>query len=145
MPASRAPLRRRDREAHAGRPHDGVLPPLPGPRAGCADVFAFLSQRGRPFLRGRPGPQRAKRPELPSRAARSRPTAPSTRGATIALMRSSSSPPKSFNSKLRDELLNGEIFYTLQEAKVIIENWRRHYNPASEHPSVYVIEEKRFC
>jgi hypothetical protein len=25
-------------------------------------------------------------------------------------------------------LLNGEIFYTLQEAKVIIENWRRHYN-----------------
>ncbi len=35
---------------------------------------------------------------------------------------------ESFNSKLRDELLNGEIFYTLQEAKVIIENWRRHYN-----------------
>jgi transposase InsO family protein len=35
---------------------------------------------------------------------------------------------ESFNSKLRDELLNGEIFYSLQEAKVIIENWRRHYN-----------------
>ena len=35
---------------------------------------------------------------------------------------------ESFNSKLRDELLNGEIFYTLKEAKVIIENWRRHYN-----------------
>ena len=52
---------------------------------------------------------------------------------------------ESFNSKLRDELLNGEIFYTLQEAKVIIESWRRHYNRASEHPSCYVIEEKRFC
>ena len=52
---------------------------------------------------------------------------------------------ESFNSKLRDELLNGEIFYTLQEAKVIIENWRRHYNDASQHPSVYVLEEKRFC
>jgi transposase InsO family protein len=52
---------------------------------------------------------------------------------------------ESFNSKLRDELLNGEIFYTLQEAKVIIENWRRHYNPASQHPSGYVVEEKRFC
>ena len=52
---------------------------------------------------------------------------------------------ESFNSKLRDELLNGEIFYSLAEAKVIIEAWRRHYNPASQHPSVYVIEEKRFC
>ena len=52
---------------------------------------------------------------------------------------------ESFNSKLRDELLNGEIFYTLKEAQVIIESWRRHYNPASQHPSVYVIEGKRFC
>ena len=32
---------------------------------------------------------------------------------------------ESFNSKLRDELLDGEIFYTLEEARVIIENWRR--------------------
>ena len=32
---------------------------------------------------------------------------------------------ESFNWKLRDELLNGEIFYTLKEARVIIENWRR--------------------
>ena len=42
---------------------------------------------------------------------------------------------ESFNSKLRDELLNGEIFYTLQEAKVIIENWRRHYNTIRPHSS----------
>jgi hypothetical protein len=34
---------------------------------------------------------------------------------------------ESFNSKLRDELLKGEIFYTLGEAKVVIENWRHHY------------------
>ena len=33
---------------------------------------------------------------------------------------------ESFNARLRDELLNGEIFYTLREAKIIIESWRRH-------------------
>ena len=34
---------------------------------------------------------------------------------------------ESFNSKLRDELLAGEQFSTLHEAKVLIEQWRRHY------------------
>ncbi|MDY8109120.1 IS3 family transposase [Fulvimarina sp. 2208YS6-2-32] len=43
---------------------------------------------------------------------------------------------ESFNSKLRDELLNGEIFYSLAEAKVVIENWRRHYNTARPHSSL---------
>jgi transposase InsO family protein len=52
---------------------------------------------------------------------------------------------ESFNARLRDELLNGEIFYSLKEAQIIIESWRRHYNPASQHPSAYVIEEKKFC
>jgi transposase InsO family protein len=33
---------------------------------------------------------------------------------------------ESFNGKLRDELLNGEIFYSLKEAKVVIEQWRKH-------------------
>jgi putative transposase len=33
----------------------------------------------------------------------------------------------------RDELLNGEIFYTLKEAKVVIEGWRRHYNTQRPH------------
>ena len=33
---------------------------------------------------------------------------------------------ESFNGKLRDELLNGEIFYTLKEAKIVIEGWRQH-------------------
>jgi transposase InsO family protein len=35
---------------------------------------------------------------------------------------------ESFNGKLRDELLNGEIFYTLKEAQVLIEQWRKEYN-----------------
>lgn len=33
---------------------------------------------------------------------------------------------ESFNSKLRDECLNGEIFYSLREAQIIIAQWRRH-------------------
>ena len=40
---------------------------------------------------------------------------------------------ESFNGRLRDELLNGEIFYTLQEAKILIENWRREYNEIRPH------------
>lgn len=43
---------------------------------------------------------------------------------------------ESFNSKLRDELLNGEIFYSLAEAKVIIEAWRRYYNTERPHSSL---------
>jgi len=43
---------------------------------------------------------------------------------------------ESFNGKLRDELLNGEIFYTLHEAKVLIEMWRRHYNQVRPHSSL---------
>lgn len=43
---------------------------------------------------------------------------------------------ESFNGKLRDELLNGEIFYTLQEAKVLIEQWRRHYNTVRPHSAL---------
>jgi len=35
---------------------------------------------------------------------------------------------ESFNSKLRDEFLNGEIFYSLKEAQVLAERWRVHYN-----------------
>ena len=43
---------------------------------------------------------------------------------------------ESFNGKLRDELLNGEIFYTLQEARVVIERWRQHYNTVRPHSSL---------
>ncbi len=40
---------------------------------------------------------------------------------------------ESFNGKIRDELLNREIFTTLEEARVLIEHWRREYNQARPH------------
>jgi transposase InsO family protein len=43
---------------------------------------------------------------------------------------------ESFNCKRRDELLKGEIFYTLAEAKIVIEIWRRHYNTKRPHSSL---------
>ena len=43
---------------------------------------------------------------------------------------------ESFNGKLRDELLNGEIFDTLEEAQVLIERWRRRYNEVRPHSSL---------
>src|SRR5438067_10485400 len=43
---------------------------------------------------------------------------------------------ESFNARLRDELLDGEIFYTLREAQIIIESWRRHYNTVRPHASI---------
>lgn len=43
---------------------------------------------------------------------------------------------ESFNGKMRYELLDGEIFYTLLEAKVIIEKWRNHYNTKRPHSSL---------
>ena len=43
---------------------------------------------------------------------------------------------ESFNGRLRDELLNGEIFYSLKEAQVIIEQWRTHYNTKRPHSSL---------
>lgn len=43
---------------------------------------------------------------------------------------------ESFNGKLRDELLNGEIFTTLREAHVLIERWRQHYNTVRPHSSL---------
>ena len=43
---------------------------------------------------------------------------------------------ESFNGKLRDELLNVEIFDTLLEAKVLIERWRREYNTIRPHSSL---------
>ena len=43
---------------------------------------------------------------------------------------------ESFNGKLRDELLNREIFYNLKEAKVLIENWRKEYNSLRPHSSL---------
>lgn len=43
---------------------------------------------------------------------------------------------ESFNGKMRDELLNREIFYTLQEAQILIERWRNEYNHFRPHSSL---------
>jgi transposase InsO family protein len=43
---------------------------------------------------------------------------------------------ESFNARLRDELLDGEIFYKLREAQIVIESWRRHYNTKRPHASL---------
>jgi putative transposase len=43
---------------------------------------------------------------------------------------------ESFNGKMRDELLSREIFSTLQEAKVLIEQWRREYNQVRPHSAL---------
>jgi putative transposase len=43
---------------------------------------------------------------------------------------------ESFNGKLRDELLERELFDTLLEAKVLVERWRRHYNTVRPHSSL---------
>ena len=41
-----------------------------------------------------------------------------------------------FHGRFRDELLNGEIFYSLKEAQIIIEQWRKHYNTKRPHSAL---------
>ena len=43
---------------------------------------------------------------------------------------------ESFNGKLREEFLNGEIFYSMKEAQVLIEQWRQHYNTVRPHSAL---------
>lgn len=43
---------------------------------------------------------------------------------------------ESFNGKLRDELLNGEVFYSLKEVQILTEKWRREYNTVRPHSSL---------
>jgi putative transposase len=43
---------------------------------------------------------------------------------------------ESFNGKLRDELLNGEIFYSLKEVEILTEQWRQEYNTIRPHSSL---------
>lgn len=43
---------------------------------------------------------------------------------------------ESFNGKMREQFLNGELFYTLQEARIMTERWRRHYNTVRPHSSL---------
>lgn len=43
---------------------------------------------------------------------------------------------ESFNGTIRDELVDGEIFYTLKEAQILIEKWREEYNTTRPHSSL---------
>jgi len=43
---------------------------------------------------------------------------------------------ESFDARFRDDLLNGEIFYSLKEAQTVIEQWRRHYNEERPHSAI---------
>ena len=45
---------------------------------------------------------------------------------------------ENFNGKLREECLNGEIFYSLKEARIVIEQWRQQYNRVRPHPGTRV-------
>jgi transposase InsO family protein len=102
----------------------------------AADVIDVLSD---PFvLRGVPGRIRSDNgPEFVAQAVRDWIAAVGSKTAYIE----PGSPwengyVESFNARLRDELLNGEIFYSLREAEIIIESWRRHYNTVRPHASL---------
>ena len=43
---------------------------------------------------------------------------------------------ESFNARFRDEPLDGEVFYSLREAKILIEQWRKHYNTKRPHSAL---------
>lgn len=43
---------------------------------------------------------------------------------------------ESFNARFRDEFLNGEVFYSLREAQILIQKWRRHYNTKRPHSAL---------
>ncbi len=105
-------------------------------RLNSTDVIDVLSELF--ILRGVPGHIRSDNgPEFIAKAVRKWIHAVGAKTAYIA----PGSPwengyVESFNARLRDELLNGEIFYTLTEARIIIESWRRHYNSVRPHSSL---------
>jgi hypothetical protein len=43
---------------------------------------------------------------------------------------------ESFNARFRGKFLNGEIFYSLREAQILIEEWRKHYNTKRPHSAL---------
>ena len=43
---------------------------------------------------------------------------------------------ESFNARFPDEMLNGEVFHTLREAQILIDQWRRHYNTVRPHSAL---------
>ena len=96
-----------------------------GRRLKAADVIAVLSDLF--ILRGVPDHVRSDNgPEFVAKAVQAWITAAGAENGFI----------ESFNARLRDELLDGEIFYSLREAQVVIESWRRHYNAVRPHASL---------
>jgi putative transposase len=104
-----------------------------GRKLKAADVIDVLSDLF--ILRGVPGHVRSDNgPEFVAKAVQGWIAAVGAKTAYIA----PGSPwengyVESFNARLRDELLDGEIFYSLREAEVVIESWRRHYNTVRPH------------
>ena len=102
----------------------------------ATDVIDVLSDLF--ILRGVPGHTRSDNgPEFVAKAVQEWITAVGAKTAYIA----PGSPwengcIESFNARLRDELLEGEIFYSLREAQDVIESWRRHYNTVRPHASL---------
>ena len=107
-----------------------------GRRLRSTDVIDVLSDLL--ILRGAPGHVRSDNgPEFAAKAVREWIVAVGSRTAFIE----PGSPwengyCESFNARLRDELLSGEIFYSLPEAKAVIETWRRHYNAVRPHSAL---------
>jgi transposase InsO family protein len=107
-----------------------------GRKLGATDVIDVLSDLF--VLRGVPAHIRSDNgPEFVSKAVQKWIAAVGAKTAYIA----PGSPwengcVESFNARLRDELLKGEIFYSLREAQVVIESWRRHYNTIRPHASL---------
>ena len=105
-------------------------------RLNSTDVIDVLSDLF--VLRGAPGHVRSDNgPEFIAKAVQDWITAVGSKTAYIA----HGSPwengyVESFNARLRDELLDGEIFYSLREAQIVIESWRRHYNTIRPHGSI---------
>jgi transposase InsO family protein len=111
----------------------------------ATDVIDVLSDLF--ILRGVPGHVRSDNgPEFVAEAVQAWVTAVGARTAYIA----PGSPwenglVESFNARLRDELLDGEIFYGLREAQVVIEGWRRHYNRCARTPRSATGRRHRRC
>jgi putative transposase len=107
-----------------------------GRKLKATDVVDVLSDLF--ILRGVPGHIRSDNgPEFVAKAVQEWITAVGARTAYIA----PGSPwengfIESFNARLRDELLDGEVFYSLREAQIVIESWRRHYNTVRPHVSL---------
>lgn len=105
-------------------------------RLRSTDVIDVLSDLF--ILRGIPGHVRSDHgPEFIAEAVQSWIAAVGAKTAYIATGRPwANGYVESFNARMRGELLNGEIFYSLKEAQIIIEGWRRDYNTVRPHASL---------